>query len=40
MDNKNPDQKQAKALPLVKLAIVTLTEKDVFSVNGGTSHHC
>jgi bacteriocin-like protein len=39
MDNKKPDQKQAKTLPLVKLPIVTLTEKDMSSVNGGTSHH-
>ena len=39
MDNKKPDHKQAKTLPLVKLPIVTLTEKDMSSVNGGTSHH-
>ena len=36
MDNKKPDQKQAKTLPLTKLPIVTLTEKDMSSVNGGT----
>ncbi len=35
MDTKKQDQKQAKTLPLVKLSIVTLTEKDMSSVNGG-----
>ncbi|MEG4291167.1 hypothetical protein Q5692_21550 [Microcoleus sp. C2C3] len=39
MDNKKADQKQAKTLPLTQLPIVTLTEKDMSSVNGGTSHH-
>ncbi len=39
MDNKKPDQKQVKTLPLTKLPIVTLTEKDMSSVNGGSSHH-
>jgi hypothetical protein len=39
METKKPDQKQPKTLPLVKLPIVTLTEKDMSSVNGGTSHH-
>ncbi len=35
MDTKKQDQKQAKTLPLVKLPIVTLTDKDLSSVNGG-----
>ncbi|HSF76558.1 MAG TPA: hypothetical protein VLA84_22375 [Microcoleus sp.] len=35
MDAKKPDQKQAKTLPLTNLPIVTLTEKDMSSVNGG-----
>jgi bacteriocin-like protein len=35
MDTKKQDQKQAKTLPLTKLLIVTLTEKDMSSVNGG-----
>ena len=35
MHNKKPQQKQAKALPLTQLPIVTLTEKDISSVNGG-----
>ena len=35
MDNKKPDQKQGKTLPLVKLPVVTLTDKDMSSVNGG-----
>ncbi len=35
MDTKKQDQKQAKTLPLVKLSIVTLTDKDMSSVNGG-----
>jgi hypothetical protein len=39
METKKPDRKQAKTLPLVKLPIVTMTEKDMSSVNGGTSHH-
>jgi len=36
MDNKKPDRKQAKTLPLTNLPIVTLTEKDMSSVNGGS----
>ena len=39
MDNKKQSQKQAKTLPLAKLPIVTLTDKDMSSVNGGSSHH-
>jgi hypothetical protein len=39
MDNKKPDQKQGKTLPVTQLPIVTLTEKDMSSLNGGTSHH-
>ena len=39
METKKPDRKQAKTLPLTQLPIVTLTEKDMSSVNGGTSHH-
>ncbi len=35
MDNKKQDKKQAKTLPLVKLPIVTLTAKDMSSINGG-----
>ena len=35
MDNKKPDHKQAKTLPLTNLPIVTLTEKDMSSLNGG-----
>jgi hypothetical protein len=35
MDNKKPDPKQPKTLPLKNLPIVTLTEKDMSSVNGG-----
>jgi bacteriocin-like protein len=35
MHNKKPYQKQAKTLPLTQLPIVTLTEKDMSSVNGG-----
>jgi bacteriocin-like protein len=35
MDTKKQDKKQAKTLPLVKLPIVTLTDKDMSSVNGG-----
>ena len=35
METKKPDQKHAKTLPLVKLPIVTLTDKDMSSVNGG-----
>jgi len=35
MDTKKPDQKQAKTLPVTQLPIVTLTEKDMSSVNGG-----
>jgi bacteriocin-like protein len=36
MDTKKQDQKPAKTLPLTKLPIVTLTDKDMSSVNGGT----
>ena len=36
MNTKKPDQKQAKTLPLKNLPIVTLTEKDMSSVNGGS----
>ena len=36
MDTKKQDQKQGKTLPLTKLPIVTLTDKDMSSVNGGT----
>ena len=35
MDTKKPDNKPAKTLPLTKLPIVTLTDKDMSSVNGG-----
>jgi bacteriocin-like protein len=35
MGTKNQSQKQPKTLPLAQLAIVTLTEKDMSSVNGG-----
>jgi bacteriocin-like protein len=35
MDTKKQDHKQGKTLPLVKLPIVTLTDKDMSSVNGG-----
>ena len=35
MDTKKQDQKQAKTLPLKNLPIVTMTEKDMSSVNGG-----
>jgi len=37
MNTKKQDQKQAKTLPLVKLSIVTLTDKDMSSVNGGAT---
>jgi hypothetical protein len=36
MDNKKPDQKPAKTLPVTKLPIVTLTDKDMSSLNGGS----
>jgi bacteriocin-like protein len=36
MDNKKQDKKQVKTLPLANLPIVTLSEKDMSSVNGGT----
>jgi bacteriocin-like protein len=36
MDNKKQSQEKAKTLPLAKLPLVTLTEKDMSSVNGGT----
>jgi bacteriocin-like protein len=36
MDTKKPDKKQGKTLPLTNLPIVTLTDKDMSSVNGGT----
>ena len=36
MDTKKPEQKQVKTLPLTKLPTVTLTDKDMSSVNGGT----
>ena len=36
MDNKKQDKKQAKTLPLTKLPVVTLTDKDMSSVNGGS----
>ena len=35
MDTKKQDQKQTKTLPLTNLPIVTLTPKDMSSVNGG-----
>ncbi len=35
MDTKKQDQKPAKTLPLTQLPIVTLTDKDMSSVNGG-----
>jgi bacteriocin-like protein len=35
MDTKKQSQKPAKTLPLTQLPIVTLTEKDMSSVNGG-----
>ena len=35
MDTKKQSHKQPKTLPLGQLAIVTLTEKDMSSVNGG-----
>ena len=35
MDTKKQSQKPPKTLPLAQLAIVTLTEKDMSSVNGG-----
>jgi bacteriocin-like protein len=37
MDTKKQDQKQTKTLPLTQLPIVTLTDKDMSSVNGGSS---
>ncbi len=39
MDNKKQSQEKAKTLPVTQLPIVTLTDKDMSSVNGGTSHH-
>jgi bacteriocin-like protein len=36
MDTKKQSQKPAKTLPVTQLPIVTLTEKDMSSVNGGT----
>jgi len=36
MDTKKQDQKLAKTLPLTQLPIVTLTDKDMSSINGGT----
>jgi bacteriocin-like protein len=36
MDNKKQDKKEVKTLPLANLPIVTLTEKDMSSVNGGS----
>ena len=35
MDNQKQSQKQPKTLPLTQLPIVTLTEKDMSTVNGG-----
>ena len=35
MDTKKQDKKQVKTQPLAKLPIVTLTDKDMSSVNGG-----
>ncbi|MEG4493274.1 hypothetical protein [Microcoleus sp. D3_18_C4] len=35
MNTKKQSQKQGKTLPLTNLPIVTLTEKDMSSVNGG-----
>jgi len=35
MDTKKQSQKPAKTLPVTQLPIVTLTEKDMSSVNGG-----
>jgi hypothetical protein len=34
MDTKKQDQKPARTLPLTKMPIVTLTGKDMSSVNG------
>ncbi len=39
MDTQKQDKKQAKTQPLANLPIVTLTEKDMSSVNGGSSPH-
>ncbi len=36
MDTKKQDQKPAKTLPLTQLPIVTLTDKDMSSINGGS----
>ncbi len=35
MDNQKESQKQPKTLSVTQLPIVTLTEKDMSSVNGG-----
>jgi bacteriocin-like protein len=35
MDTKKQSQKPAKTLPMTKLPIVTLSEKDMSSVTGG-----
>ncbi len=35
MDTKKQDKKQSKTQPLANLPIVTLSEKDMSSVNGG-----
>jgi bacteriocin-like protein len=35
MDTKKQSQKPAKTLPVTQLPIVTLTDKDMSSVNGG-----
>jgi hypothetical protein len=40
MDNKKPDKKQGKTLPATQLSIVTLTDKDMSSVNGGRVRLC
>jgi hypothetical protein len=36
MDTKKQSQKPAKTLPVTQLPIVTLTDKDMSSLNGGT----
>ncbi len=36
MDNQKQDQKPAKTLPVTKLPLVTLTDKDMSSLNGGS----
>jgi bacteriocin-like protein len=36
MEIKKQDKKEAKTQPLTKLPVVTLTEKDMSSVSGGS----